>query len=330
MNVDTQNQSWWSAAFKPQFGLIWVLLLMTAFFAFGSSVFRTPDNLMEVLRQSGIIAIMVLGLTWIVAAGEIDVSFPDVAAFSGVMTAVLVGFGLSWTLTIILTLLTGTTFGLISGFLVVRFKFSSLIATIATAGIAKATASILGKGQVIHITRAGPKLYQLVYGKVFGVPVLFLITIAIYLICRFFQDKTTMGQHLYALGENRQATAEAGIEEGKILSWLYVLSALLATIAGILLTATLSSGNPRIGGSYFLDGLTVVFLGAMVIKAGQPNLIGTLIGVIILSVLSNGLTHLGLPYYIGTIIKGLLLIFGVVVVTVAKMQRRGPHTLEVG
>ena len=329
MNETVQGGPWWSAVFKPKFGLIWVLVLMAAYFALSSSVFRTPGNLMEVLRQSGIIAIMVLGLTWIVATGEIDVSFPDVAAFSGVMTAVLIASGLSWAATVLITLLAGAAFGVLSGLLVVRFKFPSLIATIATAGIAKATASMLGKGQVIHITRAGPELYQLVYGKILGVPILFLITMAIYLICRFFQDRTTMGQHLYALGENRQATTEAGIEEGKILTWLYILSALLAAIAGILLTATLSSGNPRIGGSYFLDGLTVVFLGTMVIKTGQPNLIGTLIGVVILAVLSNGLTHLGLPYYIGTIIKGLLLVFGVVVVTVAKTRRSGRHILEV-
>jgi len=307
--------------FQPQYGLIWVLFLMLIVFSAASEVFRTPGNLLEILRQSGIGAIMVLGLTWIVATGETDVSFPDVAAFTSVMTAILVNAGLPWGVTVLVAVAAGTVFGLISGSLVVYLKFPALIATIAVAGIAKSTASLLGKGQVIHIDRTGGFVYEIVYGTVLGIPILFLITLGIYLICRFLQDQTTTGQHLYALGENRQATLEAGINERKILMSFFILSALLASIGGVLLTATLSSGNPRIGMSYFLDGLTVVFLGAMIIKAGQPNVIGTLIGVILLSVLGNGLTLLGIPYYVGTIVKGILLLLGIIVVTLAKRQR---------
>jgi ribose/xylose/arabinose/galactoside ABC-type transport system permease subunit len=308
--------------FQPQYGLIWVALLMVAFFAASSDVFRTAGNLLEILRQSGILAIMAIGLTWIVATGEIDVSFADIAAFTGIMTAVLLKAGFSWGLTFIVATFLGTVFGVISGCLVVYFKFPALIATLAVSGIAKSLASLMGKGAVIHITKTGGVVYQLVYGNIFGIPLLFIVTLSIYLICRYMQDRTTAGQHLYALGENRQATQEAGIKEGKILMSLFILSALLASIGGILLTATVSSGNPKIGASYFLDGLTVVFLGAMIIKAGQPNVIGTLIGVIILSILGNGLTLLGEYFFVGNIVKGVLLVFGVVVVTFTRYKKR--------
>ncbi len=179
----------------------------------------------------------------------------------------------------------------------------------------------MGHGAVIHITKTGGVIFRLVYGSIFGIPLLFIVTLSIYLICRYLQDRTTTGQHLYALGENRQATQEAGIKEGKILMSLFILSALLASIGGILLTATVSSGNPKIGASYFLDGLTVVYLGAMIIKAGQPNVIGTLIGVIILSILGNGLTLLGEYFFVGNIVKGFLLVFGVVVVTFNRQKK---------
>jgi ribose transport system permease protein len=312
-----------NAFFQPQYGLIWVLFIMLIIFSFFSEPFRSIDNLLEILRQSGIMAIMVVGLTWIVATGEIDVSFPNVVSFATIITAFCLKSGLSWEAACLLAVIAGTMFGVISGFLVVFLKFPSLIATIATMTMARSIASIISSGKHIHIGRTGGFVYELVYGTVYSIPILFLITVGIYLICRYLQDSTTTGQHLYALGENRQATLEAGIKERKILMSFFILSATLSAFGGVLLTAQLNSGNPNIGGKFFIDGMTVVFLGAMIIKAGQPNVIGTLIGVIILSVLSNGLTMLGIPFYVGTIIKGVLLVFGIVVVTFAKYQRRG-------
>lgn len=309
--------------FQPQYGLIWVLLLMMLVFSAFSETFRSVDNLLEILRQSGITAILVVGLTWIVATGEIDVSFPYVAAFSTIITAFCLKAGLSWEVACVLAVLSGTIFGLISGFLVVFLKFPSLIATIATMTMARSVASIISSGKHIHIGRTGGFVYELVYGTIFSIPILFIITLVVYLLCRYLQDSTTTGQHLYALGENRQATLESGIKERKILMSFFILSAALSAFGGVLLTAQLNSGNPNIGGKFFIDGMTVVFLGAMIIKAGQPNVIGTLIGVIILSVLSNGLTLLGIPFYVGTIVKGTLLVFGIVVVTYAKYRRRG-------
>jgi len=312
-----------SKLFQAQYGLIWVALIMMAVFAIASPTFRTPGNLLEILRQSGLLAIMVIGLTWIAATGEIDVSYGDIAAFTGIMTAVFLKAGLSWPFTFLLAVGLGSIFGVLSGILVVYFKFPPLIATLAVgSGLAKSIARWISSGAVIHISNPPGVVYQIVYGTFYDIPILFIITLAIYLICRELQDKTTTGQHLYALGENRQATQEAGISERKILMSLYVLSALLASIAGVLLTAMVASGNPNIGGSYFLDGLTVVFLGAMIIKAGQPNVIGTLIGVIILSTLGNGLTLMGEYFFVGNIVKGILLVFGVIVVTLARKRRQ--------
>lgn len=315
--------------FQPQYGLIWVLIIMLLFFSGFSETFRSVDNLLEILRQSGITAILVVGLTWIVATGEIDVSFPYVAAFATVITALALKAGMSWEVACLLAVLSGTIFGIISGTLVVYLKFPALIATIATMTMARSIASIISEGKHIHIGRTEGFVYDLVYGSIFSIPILFIITVVIYLICRYLQDSTTTGQHLYALGENRQATLESGIKERKILMSFFILSAMLSSFGGVLLTAQLNSGNPNIGSKFFIDGMTVVFLGAMIIKAGQPNVIGTLIGVIILAVLSNGLTLLGIPFFVGTIVKGVLLVFGIVVVTVAKHRRRGDRLLVV-
>ena len=131
-----KKQSILTRIFAPQYLLLWVLLGIVLLFSALSSAFRTPDNFMEILRSSSIVSILVLGLTWIVASGEIDVSFPDVAAFASMVTAYFVQTGWSWGAAILLALFLGSLFGLVSGILVTRFKVPPLIATIGISTIA--------------------------------------------------------------------------------------------------------------------------------------------------------------------------------------------------
>jgi ribose transport system permease protein len=197
---------------------------------------------------------------------------------------------------------------------------SALIATIGIATIAKSCAYIIGKGSPIYLQRINPGVEFLVYGKIAQIPVLFIIVLVLYLIASFLQNQTKLGQYLYALGENRQAAMEAGIPEKPIIYSFYILSATLAAAGGVMQLASFTSGQPNFQGSYFVDGLTAVFLGALVIKAGKPNVIGTLIGAILIMVLGNGLTLLGVPFYVGIIIKGLLMLLGVAVIAVSRHQ----------
>ena len=308
--------------FRPQYILLWVLLVMGAVFMTLCPSFRTVDNFMDILRASGIIAVLVLGLTWIVAAGEIDVSFPDVAAFSSVITALCLQKGMGWAVAPVAGVLAGTALGLISGSLVMFFRFPSLIATIAVATVARAAATTIGAGGPISVNVVAPTILFLVHGTVAGVPVLIFIVAGIYVGFAYLQNCTMLGQHLYALGENRQAALEAGIGKRRIVLSVFVLSALLASAGGVLTIASFKSGKPGLGGEYFIDGMTAVFLGAMIIKAGKPNVIGTLIGAIMLSMLTSGLTPLGVRVYVGDIIKGALMILGIAVIALSNRRLR--------
>lgn len=332
MNTADSNGFGLNQILKPHFALIWLLFVMVVGFSITSNAFRTPDNLLEILRSSGIYAILVLGLTWVVAIGELDVSFASVAALVSMVTAYSMKLGLPMGVVLILAFATGIAVGIINGIMVSYMKIPSLIATIATGFTATALAKVLGEGKPILITSGSKVVYGFVYGKLFGVPVLFLTALAIYLACRFLQDRTTMGQHLYALGENRQATQEAGINVSRIVFFYFVLSSLMAAIAGILVTAQFGSGQHEIGGgnAVMIEGFTAVFLGAMVIKAGKPNVIGTLIGVIILTVLVNWITLLGLPTFIVWLTRGMLLLVGVTIVTLSSYQKKGIGRMQVG
>jgi ribose transport system permease protein len=309
---------------EPQYILIWVLLVLMLCFSILSPAFRTASNLLEVLRSACINAVLVLGLTWIVAMGEIDVTFPDIAAFGSMVTAILVMNHVMWIVAILIALVVSALWGLLSGVLINVFKVNALIATIGVTTIAKASAYIIGNGKPIYLPSVDPSVEFVVFGKIAGIPILFIIVLVIYLVAAFLQNQTKLGQYLYAIGENRQAALEAGIPEKPIIYSFFILSALLAAAGGVLLIASFTAGQPNFQGSFFVDGLTAVFLGALVIKAGKPNVIGTLIGAIFIMVLGNGLTLLNVPFYIGTIIKGVLMVFGVAVITISKLrvQRR--------
>jgi ribose transport system permease protein len=324
MSNTNSNSFRFGQLFQSQFGLIWLLFGMVVLFSITSSAFRSPDNLLEILRASGIYAILVLGLTWVVAVGELDVSFASAAALVSMITAYLINLGIPIGFIVILALAAGTMIGVINGIMVSYLKIPSLIATIASGFTATAIAKVMGEGKPIFITTGTRMVHEFVYGKIFGIPVLFLTALAIYLACRYLQDRTVMGQHLYALGENRQATQEAGINASKIVFYYFILSSVMSSIAGILVTAQFGSGQHEIGGgnAVMIEGFTAVFLGAMIIKTGKPNVLGTLIGVIILTVLVNWITLLGLPTFTVWLIRGSLLLVGVTLVTLSGYQRK--------
>lgn len=307
--------SWIKKIFSTEYILLWMLLLVIVFFSIQSPTFRTPTNLMTVLRQSGIIQILVLGLTWIVASGEFDVAFPDIAALSSMVLVYFVRSGLPWGYSILLAILVSSLFGFLSGILVNVFKFRALIATIGVSVIAKSTAYIIGRGSPIYLININETVEGIMFGRIADfIPILAVLVLVMYLVATFLQNQTKLGQYLYALGENREAAYEAGIPKKMIFYSFFILSAALAAGGGILLATSFSSGQPNFAGTLFIDGLTAVFLGALMIKPGKPNVIGTYFGAIFIMVLGNGLTLMNVPFYYGLIIKGFLMTLGVAVV----------------
>jgi ribose transport system permease protein len=327
MKNSTSGFSLFSQIFQAKYSLVWVLLIMFIYFSVTSSTFTKGSNLLEILRQSGISAILFLGLTWIIAAGEIDLAFFDVTALVSVLVAYFLKNHYSLTSSIILAFAGGMAFGVASGYFIGYLKFPALITTIALGAMAKSLANTVAEGCPIYISR-GEILRKTVFGDIFGIPTLFIAALALYGIGRYIQERTVTGQHIFALGENRMACKTAGIKEEKVIFYLFLLSEGLASIAGILLSGWMSSGNPEFGASYFLDALTAVFLGSLIIKAGIPNVIGTLIGILILGILVNGVTLLGAPLYVWLIVKGALLVAGIIIVTVSRYKKQVPGILR--
>jgi ribose transport system permease protein len=303
------------------YGLFALLAVTLLTFAWLRPSFASEGNITDMLRSASIAAIMFLGVTWIIAAGEIDVSFMSVAALANMLVAGLVKAGFGWPEAVALGLAAGLVFGLINALLVAVLRLPALVITIATGGLAGSIAAAIGLGTSISLSGTG-FVGVLVNANLGIIPVLAILVLVLYAGAWYVQERLTFGHYLYAMERNREAVNEAGIPARRILVLLYMFSAVLSAVAGILLAANLSSGQPYIGNSYFLDGLTAVLLGGMALKLGKPNVIGTLTAVLLLTALLSGAALLGWTDSQRQIVRGLMLLVGVAIVVKARRKNR--------
>jgi ribose transport system permease protein len=292
--------------------LVVLLVLMCIVLGVMEPAFVSLANAVDVWRTASVAAIMYVGVTWVIASGEIDVCFMDVAALAGMVFAVVANAHFSPLFAATLAIVVGLGIGLCNGVMVGLLGFPSLIVTIASGTFAHSVATILGHGQPLYLDSSGV-VGSFANGAVAGMPLIGIVAVLFYALSWFVQERLVIGHHVYVLAQNSMALRQVGVRTQWIRFGLFVVSGVMSAAAGVVLAGTLNSGNPMIGGSFFLDGLTAVFLGATVIRLGQPNIIGTGLGVIILAVLVNGLALVGAPNFAREIVKGVLLLLGVIV-----------------
>jgi ribose transport system permease protein len=304
-----------------RYGLLALLVVLIVVFGMLRPSFFSAGNVTSQLRSASIAAVMFLGLTWVMAAGEIDASFMSVAALANMIVAGMVASGYGWVAAATAGLAVSLAAGGINGFLVAYLGLPGLVTTIATGGFAGAIAAAIAQGSSISLSSTG--FVGIFLGATVGpVPLLTIVVAALYAGAWVMQEKLTFGHYIYALEQNRAAVTQAGISAERLLVLLYGLTGLFSGLAGILLAADLSSGQPYIGTSYFLDGFTAVLLGGMVLKLAKPNVLGTIVGVLFLAVLLSGSALLGWNDAQRQVVKGCLLLFGVAAVILARRNRR--------
>lgn len=305
-----------------KYTLILIAVIVFIIFAFlKPETFPTYSNIMTFFRQGSIYGIVVIGVTWVLAMDEMDVSFPEIAAFASVLCATLVANGMNLDVAAIITLVCGALFGLLNGFLISELHLPSMITTIAVAGLAKALGNMIAQGRTIAVEKdPSAVFYNITNNKVLGIPIVFLVFIALIILLVVIQERTKFGQYVYAIGDSRDAAMAAGIRIKRVQKIVFTLSGLFGAFGGILLMLMVSSGQPTMGSTLFLDSFTKILLGALLLKVGKTNMIGTLVGVLLMAMLVNGLTQMGLASHISQIITGILLIIGVMLTTF--IQRR--------
>jgi len=283
--------------------------IIILFFSLSSEYFLDVYNLMNILVQSSLIAIIAVGQTFVILTGGIDLSVGSVVALSSVGTGLMLVAGVPIWLSIILGVLIGMGAGLVNGATVAFGKVPAFIVTLGMMSIARGAALALNNGK--PVSGLPLEFERIASEEFFGIPIFAIYMIAIYLVGFFILYKTRLGRHTFAIGGNREATKLSGINVPKNEMMTYMISGILAGLGGVLLTARLNYATPISGNSYELDTIAAVVIGGTSLAGGEGGLIGTLIGALLLGTLRNGLTLLNVVSYYQQIIIGSVIVLAV-------------------
>ncbi len=295
------------------------LFLLGALLSYLSPFFLTTSNLLNVMEQTAINAVIAVGMTFVILSAGIDLSVGSIAALSGVVMAnrLLAGWPLAGA--ILAGLLTGAMCGVFSGLLITRGKLPPFIATLGMMSVARGAALLFTDGR--PISGFDESLRWLSTGRIFGIPVPVLLTILLYVLAIVLLNRTRFGRYVYAIGGNEEAARLSGVAVGFHKTLVYVISGVTAALGAVLLTARLNSAQPIAGMMYELDAIAAVVIGGTSLTGGLGTLGGTLIGALTMGVLRNGLNLLGISSFLQQIVIGLVIIAAVLMDSLVKSKR---------
>ena len=292
-----------------RFGLLLVLVLMIIIMSFVSEVFLTTGNIINVLRQVSINGILAVGMTFVILTGGIDLSVGSLVAVTSVIAGNMLQKGFGVTVTLGASIGASLLFGLFSGILIAYAGLPPFIATLAAQTIGRGFALVYSDGRPYMI--ADDVYKNIGKGSWIGIPVPIWIMAVVIVIAAIILRYSTFGRHVYAFGGNRNASKLSGLNIRATEMATYIISAFCAALAGTILSARISSGQPTAGQGYELDAIAAVAIGGTSMSGGIGHLSGTILGFIIIGVLSNSLTLLNVSSFYQDIVKGFIIIFAV-------------------
>ncbi|ANJ68724.1 ABC transporter permease [Latilactobacillus curvatus] len=312
-DVAKKGEKFSAQKFIAKLGPVLALLVLVVAVSVMNMSFLALSNLLNLLRQVSINALIAFGMTFVILTGGIDLSVGSILALSGAISAYMIQAGVSPAISIAIGMLTGALFGLINGILVAYGKAAPFIATLATMTIFRGGTYVFTNGNPITGTKINESfLFQFMgRGYLFGIPFPIIIMLIAFGILYVVLHKTTFGRKTYALGGNEEAAYVAGVNTKKVTMIIYTLSGLMASVAGVILTSRLSSAQPDAGTSYEMDAIAAVVLGGTSLAGGKGRIFGTLIGALIIGTLNNGMNLLGISSFYQQIVKGIVIIVAV-------------------
>lgn len=274
--------------------------------------FRTVNNFLSLLRQSAINGLIAFGMTCVILTGGIDLSVGSVLALTSIICAHTIKIGLPAPLSMLIVLIFGIILGTISGLMVTKSRLQPFIATLITMTGYRGLTMILSGGKPISRLGNNLLLNQIGKGSFLGIPIPVWILIIFFAIFLFVLKKTVLGRQIYATGSNAKAAELAGININNIKLIVYAVSGFMASLSGLILVSRLGSAQPTLGSGYELDAIAAVALGGTSMTGGRGKITGTLIGILIIAVLNNGLNIIGVSSYYQDVVKALVIFLAVI------------------
>ena len=268
--------------------------------------FLTVSNLLNVLEQTALNAVVAAGMTFVIISGGIDLSVGSVLAVAGIGLALALESGVPVPAAMAIGLAIGAACGLINGLLITVGRLPPFIATLGMMSVARGAALMLAEGRPISGFAEGFR--AIATARVLGVPAPVLITIVIYAVAHFVLTRTVFGRAAYAIGGNEEAARLSGVRVRFHKTAVYGVAGLTSAAAAIVLTARLNSAQPTAGTMYELDAIAATVIGGSSLLGGEGSLFGTLIGALIMGVLRNGLNLLNVSSFLQQVVIGMVII----------------------
>lgn len=298
---------------KENSGILIALVILCAFLIINpktSSSFLTSKNIFNVLRQISTNLYVACGMLMVIILSGIDHSVGSIIALSGCVAAAAVSrHDLPIFVGMLLGLLIGVVVGSVNGLVIAKTTIPPFIVTLATMNIAKGLAYVMTGGSPVRVMS---KEWQFIgAGYIGSIPTPVIILIFIVLLSWFIMNRTKLGRHMYAVGDNPQAALYSGINIKKVKFLIHVYSGLMAALAGIVLASRMYSGQPTAGDGAEMDAIAATVVGGTSMSGGYGRISGTVIGALIIGVLNNGLNLLGVNSFWQYVVKGFVILLAV-------------------
>lgn len=302
------------------------LIIVFVFFAVLAPNFLSLGSLLIMAKHIAIIAVLGIGMTYVILTGGIDLSVGSIAGLAGMVAGALILNGLTlggWVvypsipLVVLIAVALGGAIGLINGTLVTRFGVAPFIATLGMLYVARGAALLLSNGTTFPNLVGSPDYGNegfplLGAARVLGVPLPVLIVIILALIAAFVAARTPFGRYVYAVGGNARAALLSGVRVGRIKTWVYVISGMCAALVGLLVASDLVSAHPASGETFELSAIAAVVLGGSSLAGGRGTIGGTMIGACVIGTLSDGMVMMGVSEFWQMVIKGTVIVAAVI------------------
>lgn len=308
-SIFTKIKTMGFAGVYNKYGTILIFIGIFILAAVLNETFLTVTNLTNVLRQMVVVTLLALGVTFIIILGHIDVSLGSVLALAGCIAASV----MSKTQNIVLAILAGIVIGLITGFLngfiITTYNIPAFIMTLAMTTVARGAVLLYTNG--VPVTNLG-NFNVLGQGSIGIIPISVIILLVFAIISWVLLNKTKFGRYIYAVGGNASAAAASGINVKNTVRLAFLYNGILAAVAGIVLMSRINSGQPAGGIGYEFDAITAVVVGGTSLAGGTGNIVGTVIGAMIIGVINNILNLMNVNSYWQQITKGLIIAIAVI------------------
>lgn len=294
-------------AANSQLVLLAILLLLCIAISIGAPQFYSVENIIAILRQCSLVLIIAAGMTMLLIAAEVDLSVGASLAFSGVVAMDVTNKTGSVAMGVAAGILFGGFVGLVNGLVVTRLRVNSLIATIATMMILQGGVFLYSREAVqnMHLQKAFTDVST---GYIGPVPVPVIIAAVVFVVAYLVLRHTTFGRYIYATGANERAARLSGIRPERLKLIVFVITGLLTGLAGLILASLMNAGQPTAGRGFELTVVAAVILGGTSLTGGRGTLLGTLLGVLVLKVIDNGIIILRWDQNLQMIVPGLVII----------------------